>query len=366
MAKYKLNLALQGGGSHGAYTWGVLDRLLEEGDLEIVAISGTSAGAMNAAVAVDGYRKGGAAQAREALNKFWQQISNIGKAFSPFHELPNQHLLDHWNLDSSLAYQIFESTMRVLSPYQANPLNLNPLRWILGNTIDFANLQKGDGIRLFITATEVRSGQPRVFECAEVTEEVLLASACLPNYFQSVVIDGEAYWDGGYMGNPSIWPLIYKTETDDVLLIQINPIYRDDIPMTANEIVNRLNEITFNSSLIAEMRSINFVSKLVANGKLEDDEYKNMRMHMIPAPDVVYGLNASSKMNTDWEFLQFLRDKGREKADKWLAEHKTSIGVRATLDIEKEFLNVGKPTIGEVTRKKQEKERPEAVPPNVV
>lgn len=351
-ATYKINLALQGGGSHGAYTWGVLDRFLEEDDLEISGISGTSAGAMNAAVAVDGHRKGGNAGAKKALANFWQQISNIGKVFSPFHELPNQHLLDHWNLDGTLAYQIFESTMRVLSPYQANPLNLNPLRWILSNTIDFDNLQKGNGIKLFITATEVRTGQPRVFQCDEVTEDVLMASACLPNYFQSVMIDGQAYWDGGYMGNPSIWPLIYFTDTDDVLLVQINPVYREQIPMTANDIINRLNEITFNSSLIAEMRAIHFVSEMITRNKLENEEYKNMRMHMIPAPDLVYGLNASSKMNTDWEFLQFLRDKGREKASLWIGQHKKSIGVKATLDIETEFLNSGKTPTMEATHSK--------------
>jgi NTE family protein len=339
----KINLALQGGGAHGAYTWGILDRILEEEDLEINAISGTSAGAMNAAVLASGYRNGGRTAAKAKLREFWQQVSFTGAWINPIHGNPMQEYQKHWNLDNEPSYQFFDLMTRTMSPYQFNPFNLNPLKNVLENVLDLKTLNQGGIVPIFVTATNVHTGQPRVFKCEEMSVDALLASACIPFYFQSVVIDDVPYWDGGYVGNPSIWPLVYNTDVQDVLLIQINPIYRNTTPKSAQEIINRLNEISFNDGLIDEMRAINFIKKLIKEGKLTGSEYTNIHMHMIPAPDVAYGLDASSKMNTDWAFFEFLHNIGRMAGDEWIAKHKQSVGVESSIDIEVEFLGVNKP-----------------------
>jgi NTE family protein len=334
----KINLALQGGGSHGAYTWGVLDRLLEEEDIEINAISGTSAGAMNAVVLVGGYGKGGRAGAKKKLEQFWSRVSELGYFLNPVRQTELEHFTDGWNIDNSPLYQWSEMMTRMFSPYQLNPYNLNPMRNLLSEIVDWDQIENGNKIGLFVTATAVNSGQARVFRCHEVTEDVLLASACIPFFSQAVEIEGEPYWDGGYTGNPSIWPLIYNTDVKDVLLVQINPITREGTPKSAHEIINRLNEISFNASLIGELRAINFVSKLVQKNHLDEAEYKDMRMHIIPAPDASLGLNASSKSNTDMKFLTFLRDAGRKSAEAWLKANKADIGVKATVNIDNMFL----------------------------
>jgi NTE family protein len=338
VTKRRLNVALQGGGSHGAYTWGVLDRLLEEEDIELHGVSGTSAGAMNAVVLAHGYRLGQRAGARMALRQFWQEISALGCLFNPFKSNPIDEWRQNWNLDNTLSYQMLELMVRIFSPYQLNPFNLNPLRQLLSRFIDWNVLKAGGDIPVFITATSVRTGGPRVFRCQEVSVDAVLASACIPFYFQTVEIDGEPYWDGGYMGNPSIWPLIYYTPLKDILLVQINPLTRAEIPRQANEIINRLNEISFNSSLIAEMRAIDFVRRLLDENRLDGRKYKRVNMHMIPAPALEYRLNASSKLNTDMDFLEFLCEKGRAAADAWLAQNKSHIGVKASIDIRDTFL----------------------------
>ena len=337
----KLNLALQGGGSHGAYTWGVLDRLLEEEDIEITGISGTSAGAMNAVVLVNGYMQNGREGARELLAKFWYEVSMLGLV-GPFQQTPAEHLGNSWNLDWSLSYNYFDLMGRIFSPYQMNPLNLNPLRWVLDGLLDHDLLNACSKMKLFISATQVRSGQPRIFECGEITTDVVLASACIPQLFQAVEIHGEPYWDGGFMGNPVIWPLLYRTDVRDVLLVQINPLFRDGTPSNATEINNRLNEITFNSSLIAEMRAINFVDKLVREDRLDKKKYGQVRMHMIEAHPEVHGLNASSKLNTSWPFFEYLKLMGRESATEWLLQHKHQIGKKGTLNISDVFLGGSK------------------------
>jgi NTE family protein len=333
----KINLALQGGGAHGAYTWGVLDRLLEEKDLVIEGISGTSAGAMNGAMLINGYTKGGRDGAKETLEIFWRKISEAG-AFSPMAKSPMERMTSGWNMDSSPSYHWFDFLSRMFSPYELNPLNLNPMRYVLDAMLDTEALQASHTIKLFVTATHVESGQARVFGCHEMTPDVLLASACIPFLFQAIEIDGGHYWDGGYMGNPAIWPLIYHCKSEDVILVQLNPIHNDKLPRTANEIINRLNEITFNSSLIAEMRAIDFVSKLIHEGRVEENRYKDMRMHLIYASDVMHGLNASSKMNADWDFFVYLKNIGRTSADAWLKRHAKYIGVKATLHIRDKFL----------------------------
>jgi NTE family protein len=338
MTRRKLNLALQGGGSHGAYAWGVLDRLLEEEDVQLHGVSGTSAGAMNAVVLAHGYRTGKRPGARKALRAFWEEISALGCLINPFKPNPLDEWRQNWNLDSTISYQMLELMVRVFSPYQFNPFNLNPLRQLLSHFVDWNVLNAGGDIPVFITATSVRTGGPRVFRCHEVSVDAVLASACIPFYFQTVEIDGEPYWDGGYMGNPSIWPLIYYTPLKDILLVQIKPIMRDEVPKQANDIINRLNEINFNSSLISEMRAIDFVRRLLDENRLDEKKYKRVNMHMIPAPAIEYRLNASSKLNTDMDFLEFLCVKGRAAADTWLAQNKHHIGVRASLDIRSTFL----------------------------
>lgn len=335
----RLNLALQGGGSHGAYTWGVLDRLLEEEDIEIVGLSGTSAGAMNAAVVVDGLAEGGATRAREKLRMFWQSVSGYSSIFSPVQQTPLEQLQHGFDLNWSMAYNAFDMLSRMFSPYELNPLNVNPLRTVLENQVDIERIHAADDIGLFVTATSVETGHPRVFESDDITIDVLLASACLPTMFQAVEIEGEPFWDGGYMGNPSLWPLIYRTDCPDILLVEINPVYRPGTPKHAVDIINRLNEISFNSSLIAEMRAINFVKKLIAHGDLSGNVYKDVNMHMMGAPAAMQELTASSKVNASWEFLTFLHGVGYKAAELWLKQTKKHINQASTLDIESVFLS---------------------------
>jgi NTE family protein len=257
---------------------------------------------------------------------------------SPLRSTVFEQMRDGWNLDGSLSYEMFDMMTRMYSPYQFNPFNVNPLRDIITGHVNWAAVNDKAAIPLFITATAVRTGHPRVFTCGELSADVLLASACIPIYFQTIEIDGEPYWDGGYMGNPSIWPLIYNTSSRDVLLVQINPLVRNEVPKKASDIVNRLNEITFNSSLIAEMRAINFAAKLIDDNHLDDTKYKRILMHMIEAPDAACDLNASSKMNTDMTFLNSLKENGRAKADQWIRQNKQSIGERSSINIEETFL----------------------------
>lgn len=336
-APKKINLALQGGGAHGAFTWGVLDRLLEEEDIEIDGISGTSAGAMNAIVLANGYIDGGRQGAKIALQSFWWEISLLGNVFNPIKKTTAEKIEDPWNLDWSMSYTYQKLMSRILSPYQSNPLNINPLKWVLEKTIDFKKLCNSP-IKLFIAATSVTTGRARIFKHDEVTLDSVLASACIPFIFQAVKIEDDYYWDGGYMGNPILWPLIYKCSSEDILLIQINPIVRKEIPYTSNDIINRLNEITFNSSLIAEMRAINFVSHLIEKGKLERDEYKDIKMHIITQELQEADINASSKMNTNWNFFQYLKEMGRNEAHDWLAKNKKNLGKKSSVNIFETFL----------------------------
>lgn len=337
MAK-KINLALQGGGAHGAYTWGVLDRLLEEKDVVIEGISGTSAGAMNAAMLVNGYMQNGNDGAKECLETFWRRISEVA-AVGPLHKSPLERMLTGWNMDMSPAYHWMDIMSRLFSPYELNPLNINPMRAILDDMLDPDAVQACSIIKLFIAATHVASGQARVFQCHEINTDVLLASACIPFMFQAVEVEGQHYWDGGYMGNPAIWPLIYYCNSEDVVLVQINPIHDNKLPRTASEIIDRLNEISFNSSLIAEMRAIEFVSRLVRDGCVDANRYKDVRMHLIYSPDHMHNLNASSKMNADWDFFLYLKSIGRETAEQWLKDNWKDVGNKSTLDIREKFLS---------------------------
>ncbi len=321
MAK-RVNHALQGGGAHGAFGWGVLDRLAEDGRLDIEGISAASAGSMNALVYAQGRMNGGNEGARRALENFWQAISEAGRPYAP-------------------ATMILQSLSGVFSPYQFNPFNLNPLREVLDKHVDMQALQTCDCVELFICATNVRNGQPRIFSPRELTLDMVLASACVPSMFQAVEVAGEHYWDGGYMGNPPLYPLIYNTRSRDIVIVHINPIVRPQLPTTANEIQNRLNEITFNSSLIRELRAIAFVTKLIDEGWLKDeyrDKLKHVLIHSIRSDAAMCDLSVASKLDTDWAFLCDLRDRGRAAAAAWLEQAYEHIGERSTVDLRTEYL----------------------------
>ena len=331
-------LALQGGGMHGAFGWGVLDRLLEDGRLAVEGVSATSAGAINAAVLAYGLLKGDAENARQALHDFWRAVAQSAEKHSPFRQMPWLKGGHSFGLDNSPWYLLADMTLRVLSPYQFNPLNLNPLREILEQQVDFAALRKDCPIHLSLCATNVETGKMRIFSGQDMCIEAVLASACLPILFQAVEIDGEHYWDGGYVGNPAIFPLIYHCSTHDVVIVHINPIVRPGVPTTASEILNRINEVSFNSSLMREMRAIAFVTGLIQQGKIDRGEMKEMFIHSIRSDQTMAALGVSSKYNADWDFFCLLRDKGRTEAETWLKENYHDIGQRSSIDLGKEFL----------------------------
>jgi len=325
-----VDLALQGGGSHGAFSWGVIDRLLEVDWVKLDGISGTSAGAMNAAVLADGLLDGGRNGAKAALEKFWRKVSE-GARYSPFQRTPLDILLGRWDLDHSPLYLAADMMSRLVSPYNI-PNSANPLYGILQDTVDFQRLPQSP-VRLFITATNVRTGRGKVFRNADLTPEVLLASACLPTMFQAVEIAGEFYWDGGYSGNPSITPLVRECQSHDTVLVQINPVRREEVPTSARDIVNRLNEVSFNGVLLKELRMIAVLRQVACADDTEGKLWSEMRIHRI-ASSAVDALGSSSKMNAEWAFLTMLRDEGRRAADEFLASHADDLGIRSSFDID--------------------------------
>jgi NTE family protein len=339
-APQTIDLALQGGGSHGAFTWGVLDRLLEDESLSFDGVSGTSAGALNAAVLATGLAEGGREGARAALAAFWHDVaaqqSPYGSCFGSWPTAPGGNI-GSFNLDWNPFYAWSTQFLRAFSPYQFNPLGGNPLRAVLARHVRPALLRTGP-LALFITATSVRTGQPRVFDHRDLDIEALLASACLPQLFRAVTIDGEPYWDGGYSGNPAIWPLIYNTRSLDVLLVKINPLVRPDLPDTPEEIADRVNEITFNAGLIGELRAVAFVQRLVEEGRLDAGAYKALRLHMVADEEGLAPLHPSSKLNTDRRFLDALFVLGRAAAERWLKAHRADVGVQSSLDLHTTFL----------------------------
>jgi NTE family protein len=335
---HTVNLALQGGGAHGAFTWGVLDRLLEEERIDIEGISATSAGAMNACVLAYGMTLGGREGAKTALANFWRRISHAA-AFSPLQPSPIEKMMGLRNLEFSPNFLAFDLLTRLLSPYQFNPLNLNPLRRVLLQTVDFESLRHSRcKVKLFLSATNVRTGKIKVFDNDEVSPDAVLASGCLPFIFQAVEIDGEAYWDGGYMGNPAIFPLIYGCDSRDVIVVHVNPITREDLPRSAAEILNRINEISFNSSLMREMRAISFVTKLIDEGEVGGTGLKRMLVHGIANEKAMSELSVASKLNADWEFLTYLKDVGRAAAEEWLSAHVGRLGQESTIDLHSTYL----------------------------
>jgi NTE family protein len=333
----RINLALQGGGPHGALARGALDRLLEDERIGIEGVVGTSAGAMNAAVLAYGLAVGGNRGAREKLREFWTRIGEVA-AYSPLQPSWLDKATSPGNMDHSPLWMMFDAMTRFLSPYQFNPLNTHPLRDVLTGIVDFDRLRRESTVRLYTCAANVKSGRIRVFESHEMSIEAVLASACMPFMFQAVEVDGEHYWDGGYMGNPPIFPLIYNCESRDVLLVMINPIVIDEVPKTAQAILDRINTLSFNSSLMREMRAVAFVSKLIDDGKLCDSGMKRMLVHAVDGGDFMRELGVSSKLNPDWEFLTHLHDVGWERTDTWLESHFDCLGRDSTIDIRQKYL----------------------------
>ena len=326
-----VDLALQGGGSHGAFTWGVLDRLLEEPWIKIEAISGTSAGAMNAAVLVDGWSRDGANGARAALDAYWRRVSRAA-AFSPLQRSPLERMLGRWTLDTSPAYLAIDMLSRIFSPYDLNPTGFNPLRQVLADSIEFERLATSP-IKLFITATNVYTGRGRIFRNSQITPDVLLASACLPTMFRAVEIDGEPYWDGGFAGNPTITPLIRESDAFDTIIVQINPRERRDKLRKAGDILDRLNEISFNAPLMKELRMIALLRQAADPGHGEGARWAGMRTHRI-THDRLAEFGASSKLNAEWEFLALLKEEGRKSADVFLASHGADLGSKSSTDLD--------------------------------
>jgi len=332
-----LSLALQGGGAHGAFTWGVIDGLLDDGRVKFEAISGTSAGAMNAVAMADGMVRGGVKGAQQRLSEFWHAVSREGGVMTRARSLL-EPFLSFWELPGFDPADFAANLRSFTSPYSFNPLNINPLKEVVADLIDFEKVRACRDLRLFIAATNVRTGKIKVFSGAEITEDALLASACLPYLFQAVEIGGEAYWDGGFMGNPPLFPLFDMPQTQDILLVQVNPIERKEVPRTAHAIVERMSEITFNASLLREFRAIDFVNRLMAESRLDPTRYRTNRLHRIDAGHALRRYTAATKLDTSWSFFRELHRAGHLAATEWLKENYDAIGVRGTLDLRAAFM----------------------------
>lgn len=343
-AKSKLtrvvNLALQGGGSHGAFTWGVLDRLLEDGRIEFECISGTSAGAMNAVVLADGLVKGGRDGARQALTRFWESVAS----HAPINQLP-ANLIEPpgARTDGGLSptLKALVALTRDFSPYQLNPLDLNPLRQIVTEQIDFERLRTESELKLFVAATQVSTGKLRLFRTEELSVDALLASACLPSLHHAIEIDGEAYWDGGYSANPAVFPLFYECESPDVIVVLLHPLTRLETPHTADDIRNRVSELGFNSTFLREMRMIAQATEqseqaLLPWGRLER-RLRRMNFHVIEAEALMSQLAVDSKLNAHLPFITMLHHQGCMQAEMWLERNFHSIGERSSVDLAELF-----------------------------
>jgi NTE family protein len=336
-----INLALQGGGAHGAFTWGVLDALLADGRLSVQGISGASAGAMNAAMLADGLTRGGPDEARARLAEFWRETSRVGK----LPELQRQvfdRLFSAGPRGASPTRAWLDAMARLMAPYDVNQLSINLLKDVVERLVDFAAVRRNERLELFLSATEVQTGRLRVFSRAEVTAEVVLASACLPMLFRAVEIDGRAYWDGGYVGNPVLFPFVRATRTEDVVIVQINPVLREDVPMAPSEIMSRVHEITFNAPLLAELREIAFVTRLIDEGRLPRGtgrgRYRRLRVHRIVLAARDNRLDSASKLSTHAEYFEFLCGLGQQAGRDFLAAHFDDIGRRSSIDLDGEAL----------------------------
>lgn len=325
-----ISLALQGGGSHGAFTWGVLERLLEEDSINITEITATSAGAMNAVILNYGFSKGGKELAKKLLESFWKKISFIS-ALSPVQPSVFEKFMGVTSPTANPMFQAADMLRHLFSPYQLNFLDVNPLRDILNEIVDFDELKKISKIKLFINATNIKNGKLRVFKCNEITDKVLLASACLPYIAQTVTIDNDKYWDGGFSGNPALSPLIYDSKTSDIVVVQIIPFHFDETPINIPEIIDRVNEISFNNALLKEVDGITSVNELIENNDIKNKlSYRKINLHLIGNEEIITSLGRASKLNADWQFLTYLRDAGRQTAEDWINQNHDKIGKETT------------------------------------
>ena len=335
----RINLALQGGGAHGAFTWGVLEHLLEDGRIAIDGISGTSAGAVNAVMLADGLRRGGADEARKRLSDFWRAAS-LGGDLPPLQRAVLNRLFSLLPSDSSPTFDWLNAWSRYLSPYDVNPLNINPLKDLIERFVDFEGL-RADPRELFIAATNVQTGRLHIFPHDKISAEAVMASACLPAVFRAVEIEGVPYWDGGYLGNPVLFPFFRATATEDVLIVQINPLMRKKVPRATRDIVARVNEITFNSALMAELRAIEFVNRLIEQGRVPHgtgpNEYRRVRVHRIVLEGLGERISSSARLRNDLESFELLRKLGHRGARRFLDGHYTDIGVRSSIDLKAEI-----------------------------
>ena len=326
-----VNLALQGGGSHGAFTWGVLDRLLEEEAFHFEGLCGTSAGAANAVVLADGFAAGGREGARQALRKYWQRVSDLWSR-GPFKPSLIGEGNSDFGLENSFGFRFIEPMTHFASPYQLNPFNLNPFKDMLAEAIDFERVRRQTAFKLFVCATDVQTAKVKIFTGKELTADHVLASTCLPLLMQTVEIDGEYYWDGMYSGNPAIYPLVYECDSRDILLVHITPAERPGVPKTSPAIMNRMQEISSNTSLIREMRMIASYNKLIEQGRMGGG--KRMLMHVIEAEEFIRAFSWSSRLNAGWDFLLHLYNMGRDRADQWLKANFDRIGTELTVDLD--------------------------------
>ena len=335
----RINLALQGGGAHGAFTWGVLEQLLCDERLAIEGISGTSAGAVNAVMLADGLTRGGREEAQKRLAEFWRAASSSGN-LPALQQAVMERLLSFTPLEGTPVQAWLNAMSRYFSPYDVNPLNINPLKDLFERFVDFKALQANADLQIFISATNVQTGRVRIFSREKITADAVMASACLPLLFRAVEIDGVPYWDGGYLGNPVIFPFFGTTTTEDVLVVQINPLVRQATPMSSSAIMNRINEITFNSSLISEFRAIEFVARLIDQGRLPhgtgSGQYRRINVHRIVLDRFGTHFDAFSKLSTDYDFFEMLRTSGKRAARRFLDEHFNDIGVKSTVDLRAE------------------------------
>jgi NTE family protein len=333
-AQKAINLALQGGGCHSAFTWGVLDRLLEDERLTFDGVSATSTGCINAVLLADGLAAGGPAAAKKLLRTFWKKMSDMASlsliAPSFFDKINPTFGLEH-----SPGYLFIDMVSRFMSPYELNPFDINPMRDLLNEIVDFERVRRQQAVKLYLCATTVRTGKIAVFTNKEITADHIIASSCMPFRMRAPAIGGEHYWEGGFMGNPAIFPVIYGCKSSDILLIRLTPAHRSELPTSARAILDRMEEISFNAALMREMRVISFLTELIDEGKVSDG--KRMFIHTIEAEDIIKNLAASSKMNADWTFLTHLFERGREYADAWLTENFDSIGVETTVDLKAEY-----------------------------
>jgi len=322
----KVSIAMQGGGAHGAFAWGVMDRLLEEDDIYVEGVSGTSAGGMNSAAVIDGLIHGGNAGARAKLDNYWRGMAEMSKKISPYQLNPIDKMNQYYNLDRSPGPLIMNFIGKFFSPYQLNPTNYNPFEDYIRDFFDFQAVRENKERRIFLGATHVKTGRVKIFSNDQFCADALMASACLPFMYQAVKVDGEYYWDGGFIANPAIFPLMYNCDATDIILIQLTRTHCSEIPKTPDEITDRLKEITYNGCLVREMRAIHYITKLIDDGIIKDPSVRRTNMHLIKNEDAFKGLKLSSALNTDWDFLQMLKETGRSTADQWLKAHKDKIG----------------------------------------